>query len=178
MKARKNVRVQPPVPGERELSELVMAVRAGDQDAISELRQLFYPGTQFLVQRRLGSGNVEPQVAEILDSVLRTIQADGTVTGVNLASMVRQSIAEHCPVKVESSANRAVADNSAVAQAKGVWDGLSPVELDALRRCYVLREPPESFLEALRLTPDQFRAIRSKARTEFNARHSRQINVA
>lgn len=166
-----------PAPNAHHLAELVNAVRAGGQDAAGELRHLFYPGTRFLIERRLDSRNVERQVAEVLDLVVRTIRDGPSVDGASVTRIVRQLIVQLVPVSQETSVPHATAKDGAVASAKRVLEGLSPVERDALRRCYVLRQPPESFLKALKLTPDQFRAIRSKARTEFSTRHS-QINIA
>jgi len=164
-------------PDADQLGELVNSVRAGDQDADDALRRLFYPGARFLIQRRLGTGHVKLQVTELLDFAVRTIREDAAVEGGNVAALVRQLIAQRFPATNKGSP-QAIPKAGAVALAKGVLEHLSPVEQDALRRCYVLRQPPESILEALKLTPDQLRAIRSKARTEFSTRHPRQINVA
>jgi len=178
MKTGRKSRVSTPVPDEHHLAELVNAVRSGDQDAVGEFRHLFYPGTRFLIRRRLGSVDVEQQVTEVLDFVVRTIQEDHSVGSATVTALVRQSIGDRFPTTQRNPASRAISEDAAVASAKGVLEGLSPVERDALRRCYVLRQPPESFLQALKLTPDQFRAIQSKARTEFTSRHSRKTNVA
>jgi hypothetical protein len=178
MKTGRKSRVSTPVPDEHHLAELVNAVRAGGQDAIGEFRHLFYPGTRFLIQRRLGSVDVEQQVAEVLDLAVRTIREDHSVGGATVTALVRQSISDRFPTTQGSPPAPAISEDAAVTSAKGVLEGLSPVERDALRRCYVLRQPPESFLQALKLTPDQFRAIQSKARIEFTSKHSRETNVA
>jgi len=178
MKTGWNSRVSTPVPDEHRLAELVNAVRSGDQDAAGEFRHLFYPGTRFLIQRRMGSVDVEQQVAEVLDMAVRTIQEDHSVGGATVTAFVRQSIVERFPTTQKNQGPPSISKDGSVALAKEVLKGLSPVERDALRRCYVLRQSPESFLQALKLTPDQFRAIQSKARTEFAIRHSRQTNVA
>ncbi len=171
-------RVSTPPPDEQHLAELVNAVRAGDQDAASELRHLLYPGTRFLIQRRLGRVDVEQHVAEVLDTAIRSLADDHSADGGNVTALVRRLIGERLPTTQRKPATRAIPEDTAVASAKGVLKGLSPLERDALRRCYVLQQPLESFLQSLKLTPDQFRAIRSKARTEFSARRSSQIYVA
>jgi hypothetical protein len=178
MKSRLKTRVSTPIPDERHLAEMVSAVRAGNEDAAGELGRVFYPGARFLIQRRSGSVNVEQQVAEVLDLVVRTIRADPSVEGAGVTTLIRRVIVQRFPTTPKRPVTPATAKDGAVALAKGVLEGLSPVERDALRRCYVLRQSPESFLKALKLTPDQFRAIRSKARTEFNTRNSQRINVA
>ncbi len=176
MKSRLKTRVSTPIPDERHLAEVVSAIRAGNEDAAGELGRVFYPGARFLIQRRSGSLNVEQQVVEVLDLVVRTIRDDPSVEGAGVTTLIRRVIVQRFPIPQKGPA--APAKDGAVALAKGVLEGLSPVERDALRRCYVLRQSPESFLKALKLTPDQFRAIRSKARTEFNTRNSQRINVA
>ena len=178
MTSRLKSRVSAPVPDQHHLAELMIAVRTGNPDAVGELRQIFHPGTRFLIQRRLGSIDVEQQVAEVLDQAFRIIREDPSVGGASVTGLVRQVIAQRFPTTQQGSVAEAIARDPAVALAKGVIDWLSALERDALRRCYVLRQQPESFLKALKLTPDQFRAIRSKARTEFNIRHSQQINIA
>jgi hypothetical protein len=62
--------------------------------------------------------------------------------------------------------------------AQDILRRMSTVERDALRRCYVLRERPEIFLQGLDLSPAQFRAIQSRARTEFNSGKPSKTNVA
>lgn len=175
MTTRLKSRTAKAIPGADRLAELANAVRAGDGNAAGELRELFSPGTRFLIQRRLGITDVNAQVAEILDLAIHTIQEDPSVGGANLLGLVRRLIAEHFPTDAQVSPALFPISKRAIRSEKGVLEGLSAVELDALRRCYVLGELPESFLQTLKLTPDQFRAIQYKARARF---HTKQINVA
>jgi hypothetical protein len=97
MKSRLKTRVSTPIPDERHLAEVVSAVRAGNEDAAGELGRVFYPGARFLIQRRSGSVNVEQQVAEVLDLVVRTIRDDPSVEGSGVTTLIRRVIVQRFP---------------------------------------------------------------------------------
>jgi hypothetical protein len=150
--------------------------------ATAELRQGFSPGVRFLIQRRLNRSDVGPEAKSVLDAAIDAVRADGSLRAENLPGLVRKLIHERFltpagPMESPIAGSHATASRSA----EVVLGGLSAVERDALRRCYVLGEPPESFLEGLKLTLEEFRALRSKARAEFHARQAKQtkeVNVA
>jgi len=164
------------VPNEARLTELVKSIRDGVADANAELSSVFYQGARFLLRRRLGRQDVESNVQSLLDAVGRRVREDNSVDGRNLAGLVRQMLAESVPAG-NAKIIKNGAHQPAVTIAAGILKSMSPVERDALRRCYVQGEPPEAFLNNLRMTSDQFRALRLRARTEFSTRTS-QTNVA
>ncbi len=163
-------------PGEARLAELADGIRAGVPGTAEELYGVLYAGVRFLIQRRVGSANLERQVRSVLDAAVRTIREDpsaGSVIG-----LVRQLIARRFPAGSNQPAEAAGAGGVGVEAAARILERMSPRERDALRRCYVLGEARESFLAALKLTPEEFRAIQSRARSEFNARGSGRTDVA
>jgi hypothetical protein len=169
--------MEAPVPDEACLTELVKSIRDGVADANVELRRVFYRGACFLMQRRLGRHDVDSDVEPVLDAVCLKIREDNSIDGRNLPGLIRQMLARSIPASTPANISKNGADRPAVTIAAGILKSMSPVERDALRRCYVLGEPPESVLKSLKLTPDQFRAIRLRARTEFSTR-THQTNVA
>jgi len=169
-------RVSAPVPDEARLAELVKSIRDGVADGRADLHRIFYPGACFLIRRRLGRYDVDAQVQSVLGAVFRKIREDDSVDGKNLPGLVRRILVQSFPANTNGNVGKDGVDRPAVSVAAGILEAMSPVERDALRRCYVLGEPPESFLNTLRLTPDQFRAIRLRAWAEFSTKtHERNV---
>jgi hypothetical protein len=163
-------------PGEVRLTELADGIRAGIPGAAEELYGALYAGVRFLIQRRVGSTNVDRQVRSLLDAVVQSVQEDASAGSV--ITLVRQLIARRFPAGSSQPAEAPTAGGHGVEAAARVLEQMSPRERDALRRCYVLGEARESLLKALNLTPEEFRAIQLRARAEFNARGSRRSDVA
>ena len=170
-------RASAPVPDEACLAELVKSIRAGVADAHVELRRIFYPGACFLIRRRLGRQLVDSHVQSVLDAVSRRIREDISIDGRSLPGLVRQTIALCVPTSPAPKLTKNGADQPALMIAAEILQSLSPVERDALRRCYVQGEPPDTFLNTLRMTRDEFRALRLRARNEFSIK-THQTNVA
>jgi len=176
MQPQSGSRLSAHVPDEARLADLVQSIRAGVTNAHADLRRIFEPGTRFLMRRRLGLGNVDSLVAPVLDAVCRKICEDISIDGKSLPGLVRRTIAQFVPPAAANIPKNA-AESPAISIAAEILQSLSPVERDALRRCYVLNESPESILSSLKLTPDQFRAVRIRARTEFSMK-THETNVA
>lgn len=167
--------VVPAPSGEARLAELVDAIRAGDSGAIEELHHIVGAGVRFLLEQRVGDGDIDQHARSVLDAAVRAIQEDHPLAVVgHVARLVRQLIVRRFPVRLRESQE----NQSGTKVAEGILRGMSPVERDALRRCYVLGEAPESFLQDLKLTRDQFQALQSRARAEFSAKRAPTANVA
>lgn len=149
--------VSAPVPDEASLAELVQSIRNGAAGGSAALHRIFYPGACFLIRRRVGRSDVDSQVQSALDAVVRKIREDNSVDGRNLAGLVRQIIVQSFPAGTNGNFSKDGADRPAVEVAAEILAAMSPVERDAMKRCYVQGQPPESFLNTLRLTPSQFR---------------------
>ena len=177
MEPQSGSRISTPVPDEARLAELVKSIREGVANANFEMRRIFHSGVHFLIQRRLGRRDVESHVQSVLDAVSRRIREDISIDGRSLPGLVRQTIAKCVPTGPAPKLTKNEADQPALTIAAEILQSLSPVERDALRRCYLQGEPPETFLSTLRMTPDQFRALRLRARNEFSTK-THQTNVA
>ncbi|MBZ5594448.1 MAG: hypothetical protein LAP39_19575 [Acidobacteriia bacterium] len=157
------------------LKRVLALVRASDENALAEWMQAFLPGACFLIRRRLGKADVEREARSVLETALAATQADVSVTAEQLPGMVRQLIYQQFPAETSPAE---CTDATRVKAAKRALSKLSPVERDALRRCYVLGEAPEAFLSGLKLTIDEFRDIQTRARAEFSAGESKEASVA
>jgi len=160
-----------PIP----LKKILDLVRAGDQIAAAEWMRTFLPGACFLIRRRLGKADVEGEARSVLEAVLAASRSHASVTAEQLPGMIRDLIYQRFPVEAGPAE---CSDPKRIKAAKEVLNKMLPVERDALRRCYVLGEAPESFLSGLELTIDDFRAIQTRARAEFSRGESKQANVA
>jgi hypothetical protein len=167
--------VSAPPPGDARLAELVDAIRASNSNAVGELNDLLAPGVRFLIRRRL-TGDADPHVRSVLDAAVRAIREDPSMASGSVVRLVRQLIVRRFPVRLKES-NRDPRGSGTKA-AERILKRMSSAERDALRRCYVLGEAPESFLRELKLTPDQFQALQCRARAEFSAKGPPTANVA
>lgn len=159
-----------------DFGELLRLIRAGHAGAARQLHRILTPGVCFLLRRRLGRDDVDHEARLVLDRAIQTIQADIAVRPDGVPRMVRALIQQQCMVDPRPAVERA-AGMGPRPTVPGMLDGMSAVEREALRRCYVLGEAPESFLETLKLTPQEFRATRARARAEFSSRKAK-ANVA
>lgn len=161
------------------IAELLDLIRSGDARAAEELVRFFLPGTRFLIQRRLGKSDVDDEARSVLAAAIRGIESDVSISAQQLTRMIRRFIQQRFSPNARPGEPTCDKSNGpAIQAAADILGHLSPVERDALRRCYVLGESPEQFVGGLKLTLEEFRAIRSRAREEFNARHPKATYAA
>jgi len=158
-----------------DLKKMLDPLRTGDRDAAADWLQTFLPGTCFLIRRRLGKPDVEAEARSVLTAALRAVQADGSIAAEELPGLIRRLINQRFPAKSREYAGNS---SAALTAAERALKKMSPVERDALRRCYVLGEAPESIASGLKLTLEEFRKIQMRARAEFSAGKPKQANVA
>lgn len=160
-----------------DFAELLRLIRAGHAGATRQLHRILTPGVRFLLRRRLGRNDVAREAQSVLEAATHTIQTDISVRSDGVPRMVRRLIQQQCTGQARPATETGASAGPPATVAAGILDGMSPVEREALRRCYVLGEAPETFLETLRLAPHEFRAIRARARAEFSSRRAK-ANVA
>jgi DNA-directed RNA polymerase specialized sigma24 family protein len=156
-------------------NKMLNTIRTGDPDAAADWLQTFLPGTCFLIRRRLGKPDVEPEARSVIEAALQAVQADGSVTAEQFPGLIRRLITQRFP---EKSREYTVSSSAAIKAAERTLNKMSALERDALRRCYVLGEAPESIVSGLRLTLEEFRKIQSRARAGFSTAKAKQANVA
>jgi len=158
-----------------DLKKMLDPIRTGDRDAAADWLQTFLPGACFLIRRRLGKPDVEPEARSVLEAALHEVQADGSVTAEQIPGLIRRLICQRFPAK---SREYTGSSSAAIQAAERTLNRMSPLERDALRRCYVLGEAPETIVNGLKLTLEEFRKIQMRARAEFSAAKPKQTNVA
>src|SRR6476646_4174118 len=156
-----------------DLAELVGLIHSGHAGAAQQLHRILSPGVRFLLRRRLGRNDVDREAESVLETAIRTIQTDTSVPADGVPQMVRRLIQQQCPRQPKPATDPGDGAGPSQKVVEGILDGMSPVEREALRRCYVLGEAPETFLETLRLTLREFRAIQVRARAEFSSRNAK-----
>jgi hypothetical protein len=160
-----------------DFAELLRLIRAGHAGATRQLHRILTPGVSFLLRRRLGRNDVAREAQCVMEAAIHAIQTDVSVRPDGVPRTVRRLIQEQCTGHNKPATETGASEGPPATLPAGILDGMSPVEREALRRCYVLGEAPASFLESLRLTPQEFRAIRARARAEFSSRKAKS-NVA
>jgi hypothetical protein len=160
------------------LASLVDRIRAGNREAAEALRGMLAPGVRFLLGQRLQRGNIDHESGQLIEAVIGEIRSDPSLRAADVLRMVRKRIQQRSGGKSAGIEDRPAIDVEAVKLAQDILGRMSPVERDALRRCYVLRQRPASFLQGLDLSPEEFRVIQSKARAEFNSSKPTKANVA
>lgn len=170
-------RVPVATPEAPDFAELLRLIRAGDARASRQLHRVLTPGVSFLLRRRLGHNDVARQAQCVLQAVIHTIQTDDSVGPDGVPRVVRLLIQQQCTGQTGPASEIVAISGPPPAVPTGILEGMSPVEREALRRCYVLGEAPESFMESLSLTPQEFHAIRARARAAFSSRKAKS-NVA
>jgi len=160
-----------------DLAGLMGLIHAGHAEAARQLHRILSPGVQLLLRRRLGRKDVAREAQSVMEAAMHIIQTDTSLQPDGVARMVRRLIQQQCPGQTKPDTETSANAGPRQEVVEGILDGMSPVEREALRRCYVLGEAPESFLETLGLTLREFRAIRVRARAEFSSRRAK-TNVA
>jgi len=158
-----------------DLNKMLDPLRTGDRDATADWLRTFLPGACFLIRRRLGKPDVEPEARAVLEEALHAVQADGSMTAEQLPGLVRRLIIQRFPAKLREYTSTS---GAAIRAAERILNKMSPLERDALRRCYVLGEAPESIVSGLKLTLEQLQKIQLRARAEFSAAKPDRANVA
>jgi DNA-directed RNA polymerase specialized sigma24 family protein len=159
-----------------DLTKMIDPIRSGDRSAPADWLQTFLPGTCFLIRRRLGKPDVDAEARSVLAAALLEVRADATVMPDQIPGLIRRLICQRYPGKPSEYAGSS--NTARTKDAERILNRMSPVERDALRRCYVLGEAPELILSGLKLTVEEFRKIRSRARAEFSVLKPKQANVA
>jgi len=159
-----------------DLTKMLEPIRSGSRSTPTDWLETFLPGACFLIRRRLGKHDVDAEARSVLDAALLEVQADDSLTAEQIPGLIRRLICQRYPGKPYEYAGNS--NPARVKDAKRILSKMSPVERDALRRCYVLGEAPELILSGLKLTEEQFRRIRSRTRAEFSVVKPTQANVA
>jgi hypothetical protein len=162
--------------------ELLQGVRAGDAAAVRELERLLSPGVRLMIRRRDGHHDAQIEAQSVLDAAVSEIRADLSLDAAAVVRLVRLLIQRRFPANSHPPAmtpnwEPGLASRGMDAAGR-ILQEMSPVDRDALRRCYVLGENTESILNRLNLSSEHYKAIKSRARAQFSAEVPQKLNVA
>jgi len=155
--------------GAEHLAALMVGLRAGESTSMEALCLLLLPGVQLLIQRRTGRRNVDAEAKSLLVAACASILGQSGLGAASVPETVRKMIHETYP---QASGRTSQTDGVITAErgmkiAKKILKRMPAAVQDALRRSYVLGEPPETILADLGLAPEYLRTAKSKARAEF-----------
>jgi RNA polymerase sigma-70 factor, ECF subfamily len=168
---------------------LVDRIRAGDRDAMDELYQIFSRGVRLYLCRQLGMQEVDDKVHDTFLIVVHAIQKGelrepGRLMGF-VRTIARRLVAGHIDtmvhkrrenVAVESgiilSDQRVTPEQTAIHQQKvdvmlRVLSEMSPRDREVLTRFYLYEQSQELICRDMKLSPTQFRLLKSRAKARF-----------
>jgi hypothetical protein len=150
--------------------DLVAGIRAGDEEAILRLGDIFQGGIRYFLRRGLGQHKLESRQREVLSLVIKSIRETSIDDPNRLVSCVltvlRQYIGSQmtaCPHLV--SENESPVNIKSVGAIKELLGKIADVDREALHRYYVAKETREQVCLALNITSARFLAIKRTTRT-------------
>src|SRR5258706_5054294 len=124
--------------------DLVTGIRAGDEDAVLRLGNIFRGGIRFFLRRALGQHKLESREQEVLALLIKSIREPSSGNPNPLASHVLTVLRQYIdaqsaafPHSVSENDSRANIDRGAI---RDLLAKLAAVDREALRRYYVDQE--------------------------------------
>jgi RNA polymerase sigma-70 factor, ECF subfamily len=170
--------------------ELVRRIKLGEQDAVEELYRHFYGGIRLFLCRHLGAQELEDKVHDTFLIVLTAIQRGDLRDPARLTAfvrtVVRRQVANHIGgviherrdcVDAEAGAEYLIDDGESpeerviaiekVALMRELLDQVDDRDRELLVRFYLHEHRVEDICADLRITSDQFRLLKSRAKIRF-----------
>jgi RNA polymerase sigma factor (sigma-70 family) len=185
----------PPAPAatssEKDWADVVERIRRGDQSALEELYAYFGKGVRYFLLRRLGNDELEDRVHDVFLVVAEAIRngelRDPSRLMGYIRTVVRRTIAGVIQGNVNARVNYMDLDNGIFSMADWRMDperkaveneraelvrrllkGVSKRDREVLRRFYVEEQTQDQICEEMRLTYNQFRLLKSRAKARFS----------
>ena len=180
---------EPALPQTPQWIELVDRIRAGDPSGMQELYQIFGRGVRLYLCRQLGMQEVEDKIHDTFVVVVQAIRNGELREPERLMGFVRtvarRMVAGHIDhlvhrrrdnVAVESGVvipdRRITPEEESIQREKvgvmlQVLGEMSSRDRDVLTRFYLYEQPQEQICREMKLTPTQFRLLKSRAQTRF-----------
>jgi len=182
----------------KEWSSLVESIRAGDQDAMSQLYATFGKGVRYYLSRQLGAQEIDDKVHDTFLVVLGAIQRGELREPDRLMgfvrTVVRRLVATHIDRLVEERRERTdledgflMADERVdperdalrrqkVAIMEQVLHAISRRDRDILTRFYLYEQTQEQICREMGLNDTQFRLLKSRAKQRFAELGKRKLD--
>jgi hypothetical protein len=151
-------------------ADLVAGIRAGNEEAVLRLGDIFQGGISFFLRWGLGQHKLESRQQEVLSLVIKSIRETSIDDPNRLASYVFTVLQQYigsqmtaCPHLV--SENESPVNIKSAGAIRELLGKIADVDREALHRYYVDKETREQVCRSLNITSARFRAIKRTTRT-------------
>lgn len=181
---------KPSVHSEVDWSATVSRIQAGDEAAMAELYATFSRGIRYLLLRALGAQDVDDRVHDVFTVVVEAIRAGELREPARLMgyvrTVVRRNIAAGIGESIEQRRSRVESPDSLFAVtdwrenpeeilarkerqevALKVLRSISKRDREILRRFYLEHQTMEQICAEMKLTYNQYRLLKSRAKARF-----------
>jgi RNA polymerase sigma-70 factor, ECF subfamily len=168
---------------------LVTRIHKGDPTGLEDLYRIFSQGTRFYLCRQLGPQDVDDRVHDVFLIITQAIQRGDLREPERLMgyirTVLRRHVASHIETIVHSRNNltdmgsgsllsdrspdpeRSAIRKQNIGIARRVLHSLRTRDREVLVRFYLQEQAADEICTALKLSPTQFRLIKSRAKTRF-----------
>ena len=160
--------------------DLVAGIRAGDEQAVLQLGNIFRNGIRFFLRRALGQHRLQSRQREVLSLVVTSIQETSIDNPNRLASHVLDILQQYIHSQ-PADANDLILETdwrvniNNVRAIRKFLAKIAAVDREALRRYYVDKQSSEQICEALEnFTSSRLHAVRSTFRSAGRPRGKRR----
>ena len=181
---------QPGAMATPDWSRLVERIRSGDQDAMADLYEVFAKGIRYFLLRNLGPDELDDRVHDCFLAVAQAIQNGDLREPERLMGYVRTVVKRKVAASIEVAVHQrrsrvefeetlfivsdwrdnpeaAVLARQRVEIARKVLSGVSRKDREILNRFYVLEQTQEQICLEMGLSYNQFRLLKSRAKSRF-----------
>jgi hypothetical protein len=158
--------------------DLVAGIRAGDEEAVLRLRNIFQGGIRYFLRRGLGEHKLQSRQTEVLSLVIKSIRETSIDTPNHLASHVLTVLQEYISVQITAKPCLALEKETYtninnIGAIRHFLAKLAAVDRETLRRYYINNQASKSD-EELTFTSSRFHAVRSTFRSAARPRGRRR----
>jgi len=181
---------QPGVIATPDWGRLVERIRSGDQDAMADLYEVFAKGIRYFLLRNLGPDELDDKLHDCFLAVAQAIQNGDLREPERLMGYVRTVVKRKVAASIEVAVHQrrsrvefeetlfivsdwrdnpeaAVLARQRVEIARKVLSGVSRKDREILNRFYVLEQTQEQICLEMGLSYNQFRLLKSRAKSRF-----------
>jgi RNA polymerase sigma factor (sigma-70 family) len=170
-------------------TRLVSRIRAGDDDAMTELYQIFARGIRFYLCRQLGPQELDDKVHDTFLIVVQAIRRGDLREPERLMGFIRTIVRRQVAAYIEQAVHRrreqadidsgvllvdsgSSPEQSAIEKQRAelicsVLAKMSARDREILTRFYLREQTQEQICEEMSLTETQFRLLKSRAKARF-----------
>ena len=151
--------------------DLVTGIRAGDEQAVLQLGNIFRNGIRFFLRRALGQHRLQSRQREVLSLVVTSIQETSIDNPNRLASHVLDILQQYISSQPADDTDSILetdlrVNTNNVRAIRKFLAKIAAVDREALRRYYVDKQSSEQICEALKnFTSSRLHAVRSTFRS-------------